>query len=95
MKHGDINFRGLHKQHRQKVISRKTKLQTTKWTMGTKTAKNLSICSSLLKKLLNVESHALNAAHDQKIPSLSRTLFTMTAFLTFAFRSQCRMKFFL
>ena len=34
--------------------------------------------------------HSLNAAHDQKILSLSKNLCTMTAFLTFSFRSNCR-----
>ena len=48
------------------------------------------MCHSVKNYFSKSKSHSLNAAHDQSSLSLSENLFTKTGFLTFAFRSKCR-----
>ena len=76
----------------KKLFLQETKLKAKKLGhLDEKTAKNGHLYVQFSQKLLfKSKSHSLNAAHDQKILSLSENLFTKTAFLTFAFRSKCR-----
>ena len=94
-KHCGINFRGW---HLNKVSSKiyfynKTKLKAKKLGhLDEKTAKNGHLYVQFSQKLLFKvkKSFTKRSAWSKKLLSLSENLFTKTSFLTFAFRSKCR-----